>query len=77
MRDDLGHWEVQDQVAAARDMAKRVYVDRSRIGIWGWVSGDFLPFLDRLRMSLLEEQKEKNKERADWDDIELWRIHDL
>lgn len=46
VRDDLGHWEVQDQVAAAREMAKRVYVDRSRIGIWGWVSGDFLPFLD-------------------------------
>ncbi|OXH22780.1 dipeptidyl aminopeptidase, partial [Cryptococcus neoformans] len=36
VRDDLGHWEVQDQVAAAREMAKRVYVDRSRIGIWGW-----------------------------------------
>lgn len=41
VRDDLGHWEVQDQVAAAREMAKRVYVDRSRIGIWGWVSAEF------------------------------------
>lgn len=37
VRDDLGRWEVQDQIAAAREMAKRAYVDRSRIGIWGWV----------------------------------------
>lgn len=42
VRDDLGHWEVQDQVAAAREMAKRVYVDRSRIGIWGWSYGGYM-----------------------------------
>lgn len=42
VRDDLGHWEVVDQIAAARDAAKRVYVDTSRIGIWGWVSYDIL-----------------------------------
>jgi len=29
-----------DQVAAAREIAKRRYVDRARIGIWGWVSFD-------------------------------------
>jgi len=29
-----------DQVAAAREVAKRRYVDRARIGIWGWVSLD-------------------------------------
>ena len=36
--DNLGHWEVVDLIAAAREMTKRKYVDRSRIGIWGWVS---------------------------------------
>ncbi|KIR38467.1 dipeptidyl aminopeptidase [Cryptococcus deuterogattii 99/473] len=42
VRDDLGHWEVQDQIAAAREMAKRAYVDRSRIGIWGWSYGGYM-----------------------------------
>ena len=37
VRDDLGHWEVVDQIAAAREMLKRSYVDTKRIGIWGWV----------------------------------------
>ena len=37
VRDDLGHWEVVDQIAAAREMTKRTYVDTKRIGIWGWV----------------------------------------
>jgi hypothetical protein len=36
--DKLGYTEVLDQVAAAREVAKRRYVDRARIGIWGWVS---------------------------------------
>lgn len=36
--DDLGHWEVVDQIAAGREAARRVYVDTKRIGIWGWVS---------------------------------------
>ncbi len=40
IRDDLGRWEAVDQVAAAKEMVKRKYVDRSRVGIWGWVSVD-------------------------------------
>ncbi|EIW65869.1 hypothetical protein TREMEDRAFT_46096 [Tremella mesenterica DSM 1558] len=40
--DDLGRWEVVDQVAGAREMAKRVYVDRTRIGIWGWSYGGYM-----------------------------------
>jgi len=35
--DNLGYWEAVDQIAGAREMAKRIYVDRSRIGLWGWV----------------------------------------
>ena len=37
--DNLGRYEVMDQIAAAREMIKRPYVDRQRVGIWGWVSG--------------------------------------
>lgn len=40
--DDLGHWEVVDQIAAAREMVKKVYVDRTRIGIWGWSYGGYM-----------------------------------
>jgi len=35
--DNLGHYEVLDQIKAAAEMTKRNYVDSSRIGIWGWV----------------------------------------
>ncbi|KAK8844035.1 hypothetical protein IAR55_006829 [Kwoniella newhampshirensis] len=42
VRDDLGHWEVVDQIAAAKEMVKRGYVDRSRIGIWGWSYGGYM-----------------------------------
>ena len=45
VRDNLGHWEVVDQIAAAREMVTRKYVDRTRIGIWGWVSGSWLEIL--------------------------------
>ncbi|WVQ93213.1 hypothetical protein IAU59_000277 [Kwoniella sp. CBS 9459] len=42
VRDDLGHWEVIDQIAAAKEMVKRGYVDRSRVGIWGWSYGGYM-----------------------------------
>lgn len=62
VRDDLGHWEVVDQIAAARDAAKRIYVDHDRIGIWGWVSY-ICP------ACILWSQADKT--------IELRRLHDL
>jgi len=39
--DDLGHWEVVDQIKAAAEMTKQTYVDSSRIGIWGWSYGGY------------------------------------
>ncbi|WVQ85041.1 hypothetical protein IAT38_007205 [Cryptococcus sp. DSM 104549] len=42
VRDNLGTYEVTDQIAVAREMAKRRYVDRSRIGIWGWSYGGYM-----------------------------------
>jgi dipeptidyl-peptidase-4 len=37
----LGIWESDDQVAAARYLASLPYVDAERIGIWGWSYGGY------------------------------------
>lgn len=38
----LGKYETQDQIAAARLLGTLPYVDKSRIGIWGWSYGGFM-----------------------------------
>lgn len=38
----LGKYETEDQIAAARYLADLPYVDSSRIGIWGWSYGGFM-----------------------------------
>jgi dipeptidyl aminopeptidase len=40
--DNLGHYEVLDQIAVAREMLSREYVDKKRIGIWGWSYGGYM-----------------------------------
>lgn len=42
VRDQLGHFEPLDQIAAAKLWAEKPYVDESRIAIWGWSYGGFL-----------------------------------
>ncbi|TRM58208.1 dipeptidyl peptidase IV N-terminal region-domain-containing protein [Schizophyllum amplum] len=42
VKGDLGFWETQDQVEAARIWAGKPYVDPRRIGIWGWSYGGFM-----------------------------------
>lgn len=39
---DLGKYEVQDQIAAAKWIGRIPYVDASRIGIWGWSYGGYM-----------------------------------
>ncbi len=34
--------EVEDQIAAAKEIGKLPYVDKSRIGIRGWSYGGFM-----------------------------------
>jgi len=39
---ELGKYEVEDQIDAAKVIAKYDFVDASRIGIWGWSYGGFM-----------------------------------
>lgn len=39
---NLGKYEVQDQIAAAKWIGKLPYVDAGRIGIWGWSYGGYM-----------------------------------
>lgn len=39
---ELGKYEVEDQIDAAKLLGQRDYVDASRIGIWGWSYGGFM-----------------------------------
>ena len=38
----LGKYESDDQIAAAKYFAKQPYIDASRIGIWGWSYGGYM-----------------------------------
>lgn len=39
---ELGKYEVQDQINAAKELAKLAYIDKNEIGIWGWSYGGFM-----------------------------------
>ncbi|MGB1209786.1 MAG: S9 family peptidase [Lacinutrix venerupis] len=39
---ELGKFEVEDQIEAAKLLGQRNYIDASRIGIWGWSYGGFM-----------------------------------
>ena len=39
---ELGKYEVEDQIAAARQLGELAYIDADRIGIWGWSYGGFM-----------------------------------
>ncbi len=39
---DLGNLEVQDQIAAAKELGSLPYIDADRIGIYGWSYGGFM-----------------------------------
>jgi dipeptidyl-peptidase-4 len=40
--EQLGKYETDDQIDAAKWLAKQTYVDGSRIGIWGWSYGAYM-----------------------------------
>lgn len=39
---ELGKYEVEDQIAAAKKLGERSYIDANNIGIWGWSYGGFM-----------------------------------
>ncbi len=39
---ELGKYEVLDQIAVAKKLGQRDYIDEDRIGIWGWSYGGFM-----------------------------------
>ncbi len=41
-QNELGKYEVEDQIAAAKQLGELPYVDAARIGIWGWSYGGFM-----------------------------------
>ena len=41
-QNDLGKYEVEDQIQAAKELGNLPYIDANRIGIWGWSYGGFM-----------------------------------
>ena len=41
-QNELGKYELEDQLAAAKQLGDLPYIDASRIGIWGWSFGGYL-----------------------------------
>lgn len=42
---ELGKYEIEDQIESARLLGERTYIDKNRIGIWGWSFGGFMSTL--------------------------------
>jgi len=41
-QNELGKYEVEDQIAAAKKLSQLAYIDAESIGIWGWSYGGFM-----------------------------------
>lgn len=41
-QNELGKYEVEDQIQAAKQLGALHYIDQDRIGIWGWSYGGFM-----------------------------------
>ncbi len=42
---ELGKYEIEDQIESAKELSKRSYIDKERIGIWGWSFGGYMSSL--------------------------------
>ncbi|MDB9882160.1 DPP IV N-terminal domain-containing protein [Bacteroidia bacterium] len=41
----LGRYETEDQIGAAKELSKLKYIDSERVGIWGWSYGGYMSSL--------------------------------
>ncbi len=42
---ELGKYEIEDQIEAAKELGKLSYIDANKIGIWGWSFGGYMSSL--------------------------------
>ena len=42
---ELGKYEIEDQIEAAKELGNLNYIDKNRIGIWGWSFGGYMSSL--------------------------------
>ncbi|HIE46065.1 MAG TPA: S9 family peptidase, partial [Flavobacteriaceae bacterium] len=42
---ELGKYEIEDQINAAKELGNLEYIDQNRIGIWGWSYGGYMSSL--------------------------------
>ncbi len=42
---ELGKYEIEDQIEAAKELGKLAYIDENNIGIWGWSYGGYMSSL--------------------------------
>jgi len=45
---NLGYYEAQDQIAVARYLSKKPFIDEDRVGIWGWSYGGYMTLMSML-----------------------------
>ncbi len=65
--DRMGTVEVDDQVAAVRALAKRPYVDGSRVGIYGWSYGGYMTCMALMRAPDVFKVGVSGAPVTDWD----------
>lgn len=65
--DRMGTVEVDDQVAAVRELAKLPYVDASRVGIYGWSYGGYMTCMALMRAPDVFKVGVSGAPVTDWD----------
>lgn len=71
VRDNLGYYEVLDQVAAAKQWISRGYIDSERTAIWGWSYGGYMTL-----KTLEHDQGEVFKYGMSVAPVTDWKLYD-
>ncbi|MGE0598936.1 MAG: S9 family peptidase [Dehalococcoidia bacterium] len=67
LADRMGTVEVDDQVAAVREMAKLPYVDAARVGIYGWSYGGYMTCMALMKAPDVFKVGVSGAPVTDWD----------